>query len=112
MSLVVFSQKTDANNSSVFATSTIALSKELDSPAFKVIAAFLATQVVLHWLFVGVGTLWKAIDGALFAAPELVGIDEDAVRRRRSPSPTRVRTRWSNGGKTMAEADVEAPFEV
>jgi hypothetical protein len=91
----------------VFATSTIALGNELQSPAFKVIGAFLAVQVVVHWLYVSVNTLWKAVDGTLFNAPELAGMNPDGndVRRRRSPSPPRVRTRWVGHEKI---GDVEA----
>jgi hypothetical protein len=92
---------------SVFATATLALATELHSPAFRVIGAFLAVQVIIHWLFVGIGTLIKAIDGSLFAAPELTGLDDSrAVRHRRSPSPPRVRMRrWTNVGE---KPDLEA----
>jgi len=55
---------------------------------------------------VGISTLWKTLDGTLFAAPELAGLDEDhaAVRRRRSPSPRRVGRRWSTNEKVNVEA--------
>jgi tellurite resistance protein TehA-like permease len=54
-----------------FATSSIVLGHELHSTAFKVVGAFLATQVILHWLYVSVFTAWKVVQGTLFAAPEL-----------------------------------------
>ncbi|GMK57176.1 hypothetical protein CspeluHIS016_0400100 [Cutaneotrichosporon spelunceum] len=56
-----------------FATSSIVLGTELHSTAFNVIGAFLATQVVLHWLYVSVFTVWKVVQGSLFSAPELNG---------------------------------------
>lgn len=59
----------------VWATATIVLAKELDSPAFKVIAAFISAQVILHWVYVGVMTVWKVVRGDLFNAPELAGVD-------------------------------------
>lgn len=59
----------------VFATSTIVLAAELRSPAFKVIAAFLSAQVILHFLYVGGATLWIAITGVLYNAPEVAGVD-------------------------------------
>ncbi|TXT13237.1 hypothetical protein VHUM_00604 [Vanrija humicola] len=59
----------------VFATSTIALAAELRSTAFRVIAAFLSAQVILHFLYVGVGTLWSFGKGTLYNAPEVAGVD-------------------------------------
>lgn len=60
---------------STFATASIALGEQLQSTAFKVIGAFLATQVILHWLYVSIFTLWKLVEGGLFAAPELNGLE-------------------------------------
>ncbi len=77
-----------------FATSSIVLGHELHSTAFKVVGAFLATQVILHWLYVSVFTAWKVVQGTLFAAPEL----SDA-----SPRP-----RFGWGGRVAR--DIEAGY--
>lgn len=58
-----------------FALSSIALGEQLHSTAFKVIGAFTATQVILHWLYVSIFTAWKVIQGSIFAAPELSGLE-------------------------------------
>jgi tellurite resistance protein TehA-like permease len=57
----------------VFATAADQIASEFSSPAFKVIATFLSVQVVIHWLYVSVMTVWKVIDGTIFVAPELAG---------------------------------------
>lgn len=59
----------------VWATSTIVIAQELNSPAFKVIAAFISTQVIVHWLYVATFTVWKLLRGELFNAPELAGVE-------------------------------------
>lgn len=65
----------------VFATSTTILASELDSPAFRVIGAFLSVQVTLHWLYVSILTMYKVWNGTLFMAPELASF-KGAVPRR------------------------------
>lgn len=59
----------------VFATATIELAAELDSPAFKVIAAVISAQVTLNWLYVFLMTCWKALDGTVFVAPEVLDFE-------------------------------------
>ncbi|BEJ11401.1 hypothetical protein CspHIS471_0108230 [Cutaneotrichosporon sp. HIS471] len=59
----------------VWASASIVLAAELDSPAMRVIAAFISAQVILHWFYVGTMTLWKMVRGELFNAPELEGMD-------------------------------------
>lgn len=59
----------------VWATASITLARELDSPALRVIAAFVSAQVILHWCYVGSMTVCKMVKGGLFAAPELEGKD-------------------------------------
>jgi tellurite resistance protein TehA-like permease len=59
----------------VWATASIVLAAELDSPAMRVIAAFISAQVILHWAFVAAMTVWKMVRGELFSAPELEGRD-------------------------------------
>jgi tellurite resistance protein TehA-like permease len=65
----------------VFATATNILATELDSPAFKVIGAFLSVQVMLHWIYVSVMTLYKVWNGTVFVAPELVSFKGVVPRR-------------------------------
>ena len=77
----------------VFATSTTILASELDSPAFRVIGAFLSAQVTLHWIYVMILTVYKVGNGTIFVAPEVVkyggqvpkrfgpGIDEDVEKQ-------------------------------
>lgn len=87
----------------VFATSAIALADQLHSTAFRVIGAFLATQVILHWVYVSVFTLWKVIQGTIFVAPELRGLEG-------------IRSRWhvardleaGYGDTEAADAEAEA----
>jgi tellurite resistance protein TehA-like permease len=55
----------------VFATATTILASELDSPAFRVIAAFLSVQVTLHWVYVSVLTIYKVCNRSFFVAPEI-----------------------------------------
>lgn len=62
----------------VFGTSTIALGNELESTAFKVIASFIAVQVILTWMFVSVVTVVKAVKGQLMA----IEAEEGDVHRR------------------------------
>ncbi|CAK9785975.1 hypothetical protein CC85DRAFT_302467 [Cutaneotrichosporon oleaginosum] len=59
----------------VWATASIALAAELDSPAMRVIAAVISAQVIFHWCYVAAMTAWKLVRGELFAAPELEGKD-------------------------------------
>lgn len=59
----------------MWATATITLADELSSPAFRVIAAFLAAQVLMHWLYVMVLTVWTGVDGRFFRAPEIMESD-------------------------------------
>lgn len=66
----------------VFSTASLALGTELQSTAFKVIAAFLAVQVVLHWIFVSVGTLWTFRDGTLFSSQKFETEDAPHIGQR------------------------------
>lgn len=65
----------------VWATATITLADELSSPAFKVIGAFLAAQVIMHWLYVMVLTTWTGFDGRFFRAPEIQESPDGVVER-------------------------------
>jgi len=65
----------------VFATATNILATELESPAFRVIGAFLSAQVALHWLYVAAFTALKAANGSIFAAPEVAKYNGDIPRR-------------------------------
>lgn len=65
----------------VFATSTTILASELDSPAFRVIGAFLSAQVALHWVYVTILTLYKVGNGTIFVAPEVVKYDGQIPKR-------------------------------
>jgi tellurite resistance protein TehA-like permease len=65
----------------VFATATNILAVELDSPAFRVIGAFLSVQVVVHWLYVSALTLYKVGDGSIFVAPEVAAMEGKVSRR-------------------------------
>lgn len=73
----------------VWATATITLAKELDSRAFRVIAAFVSAQVILHWVYVGFMTVWKVVRGDLFNAPELSSVE--------------VLKRWEEVGRDLEE---------
>jgi tellurite resistance protein TehA-like permease len=65
----------------VFATATNILAVELDSPAFRVIGAYLSAQVVLHWVYVSVMTTITVLDGSLFVAPEMAQFEGGPRRR-------------------------------
>lgn len=78
--LTAESQKWKLTNS-VWATASITLADELSSPAFKVIAAFLSAQVIMHWLYVMVLTTWTSIDGRFFRAPEIQESPDGVVER-------------------------------
>lgn len=65
----------------VFATATTILATELDSPAFRVIGAFLSVQVTLHWVYVSVLTVYKVANGTIFVAPELAKFSGVVPRR-------------------------------
>jgi len=55
----------------VFATATTILASELNSTAFKIIGTIISLQVALNWLYILLMTVWKAMDGTIFVAPEL-----------------------------------------
>ncbi|GMK54788.1 hypothetical protein CspeluHIS016_0113740 [Cutaneotrichosporon spelunceum] len=59
----------------VWASASIVLAAEMNSPAMRVIAAFVSAQVILHWCYVATMTVWKIVRGELFNAPELEGTD-------------------------------------
>ncbi|BEI86269.1 hypothetical protein CcaverHIS002_0605560 [Cutaneotrichosporon cavernicola] len=92
-----------------FATSSIILGQELHSTAFKVIGAFLAAQVILHWLYVTVFTTWKVVQGTFFSAPEL----NDASPVPRFGLRERVARDLEAGyGEPESASDDSVPLEV
>lgn len=68
----------------VFATGTTQLALELDNTPLRVIGMILSCQVTAHWLYVATMTVWKVVDGSLFDAPELKGVElgGELVRKR------------------------------
>ncbi|WWC58639.1 uncharacterized protein I303_101183 [Kwoniella dejecticola CBS 10117] len=68
----------------VWATATHTLATELDSAFFRVIAAIVAVQVVIHWIYVMLLTIYKAYDGTIFAAQELTEFPGSIPPRRSS----------------------------
>jgi tellurite resistance protein TehA-like permease len=65
----------------VWATATISLAAELDSPALRIIAMVISLQVILQWMYVIVMTGVKAFSGTIFLAPELEKWDGEPPRR-------------------------------
>lgn len=62
----------------VYAVSTTTLAKELPSAFFRVLGTVFSVAVVLLWIVVASGTLYKAWTGAMFFAPCLKDlIDEE-----------------------------------
>ncbi|KAL7413217.1 voltage-dependent anion channel [Mrakia frigida] len=78
----------------VFATSTTALAKELNSPTFRVLGTILSCAVVALWLIVMGLTIWKAWIGTLFVAPCLAEVvpmkAEEEKRGRRGGEVSKV----------------------
>jgi tellurite resistance protein TehA-like permease len=69
----------------VFATGATELAGQLDSGILRVIGTILSLQVVLHCIWISWMTVWKAWDGSIFAAPEVLAMD-GAVKRRWAPT--------------------------
>ena len=59
----------------VYAVSTTTLAKELPSAFFRILGAVFSVAVVLLWIVVSCGTLWKAWTGEIFVAPCLKDLD-------------------------------------
>ena len=61
----------------VYAVSTTTLAKELPSAFFRVLGTIFSVAVVLLWIVVASGTLYKAWTGAIFFAPCLKDIEDE-----------------------------------
>ena len=61
----------------VYAVSTTNLAKELPSAFFRVLGTIFSVAVVLLWIVVASGTLYKAWTGAMFFAPCLKELDDE-----------------------------------
>lgn len=62
----------------VFSVATTTLATELDSPAFRVFGTITSLCVVIAWMWVGSMTLYQAIEGSIFVAPELAAFGGQA----------------------------------
>jgi hypothetical protein len=64
----------------VYSLCTLQLAKEIPSAFFRVVGTAFAVTVLLLWIVVAAGTLWKAWTGEMIAAPCLKDFEEDDMK--------------------------------